>query len=106
MVDLIDKHIGLFCFLFIILLGALFTLVRDFLVYRKEKGQKELVIEKIFMACLKDLPSVLTFGIVSTVVILILSGSQVPEIIKQAFFIVIGYYFGQSTPKIVFNKDT
>jgi hypothetical protein len=36
---------------------------------------------------------------VSTIIVLVLSKLEVPDILISAFFIIIGFYFGQTVPK-------
>lgn len=66
----------------------------------KKEKKGDTTIAKISSTILRDLPSLLAFLIVGTIIILILSKSDIPGILTYSGSIIIGFYFGQAIPKV------
>jgi len=99
MSDFIQNYPALSIFFFLFFLGFIYSVLSILFKVIKKENITEPTFSKLLTSNIKDLPSLLTFGIVSTIIVLVLSKLEVPDILISAFFIIIGFYFGQTVPK-------
>jgi hypothetical protein len=94
--------------LIILFLGIGYTVIRDIIIaiiaFRQKTAlSSPLAISRILQTTLSDTPSVLAFGIGATVAILALSERPIPGVLSNAFFMIVGYYFGRRS--FIRNND-
>jgi hypothetical protein len=99
MSDFIQNYPALSIFFFLFFLGFIYSVLSILFKVIKKENITEPTFSKLLTSNIKDLPSLLTFGIVSTIIVLVLSKLEVPDILISAFFIIIGFYILARKPQ-------
>ncbi len=93
-VDWLERLMPILIILLFVIVGMIYTHLRERLYLKHEESPKALPASQIFKVGLNDIAAILAFGIFTTVVVLALTQTPIPDVIEKAFYIVVSYYFG------------
>ena len=90
---LFEKYLGLWVLIFLFIVSLLFALIKEQMLPKEKRGA-DTPIAKIFKQVLMDFPSLLAFIVTAALIIMIFMNVSVPEVMSQAFTLIVGFYFG------------
>ena len=81
--------------LIVLVLGLVATLLNAWL-QRRHGRDREWPVSRIFKRAVVGAPDLLAIGVAGTVLLLVVTGTAVPDLLANSFLVVLGYYFGRA----------
>lgn len=88
-----EQYLGLWVLIFLLIVSLVYALIKESMLPKEKRGSDTPIV-KVFKQILLDLPSFLAFTITAALIIMIFMDIKIPEIMAQAFTLLVGFYFG------------
>ncbi len=88
---------AIFLSLFVLMAALAFSFARDVLYTLRGKETPESTTSRVTAKAIQDPPAFLAALVTFTIAVLAITKIPVPDPLSQAFFVIVGFYFGRTT---------